>query len=383
MRRAPVRDVAGRAAPLPVLLVIVAALVVVVLVVQNAGDSSRTVLVPPPPAGPVVKISGNTLVDQDGRPVRLLGFNRSGTEYACVQGFGIFEGPVDDGSVAAMVSWRANAVRLPLNEDCWLGINGVHPELGGEPYRRAIGDYVQRLHKAGLFVVLDLHWSAPGTTLSDDQWPMADADHSPAFWRSVATFFRDDRAVLFDLFNEPNSISWECWRDGCVTGDGWAAAGMQSLVDAVRGTGATQPLIVTGLAWGNDLSSWLAFRPHDPAGQIAAGFHLYNHNRCSTVACWDAEVGPVAASFPVVTGEFGQNDCGRSFIDSYMRWADGRGLSYVGWAWNQWSCEGHGLIASYDGTPTVYGAGLRDHLVAVNGAGAPQPSSERRSPPRP
>ena len=31
--------------------------------------------------------------------------------------------------------------------------------------------------------------------------------------------------------------------------------------------------------------------------------------------------------------------------------------------WNTWDCSsGPSLISSYDGTPTAYGAGLRDHL---------------------
>jgi endoglucanase len=82
-------------------------------------------------------------------------------------------------------------------------------------------------------------------------------------------------AVLFDLYNEPHGISWRCWRDGCVLPAGWRTAGMQALVDAVRSGGARQPIIVTGLAWGNGLASWLRYRPHDPAGQLVAGFHVY------------------------------------------------------------------------------------------------------------
>ena len=72
---------------------------------------------------------------------------------------------------------------------------------------------------------------------------MADADHAPAFWSSVARAFVADPAVIFDLYNEPNSISWPCWLHGCVLPEGWRTAGMQTLVDAVRSTGAEQPII--------------------------------------------------------------------------------------------------------------------------------------------
>ena len=74
----------------------------------------------------------------------------------------------------------------------------------------------------------------------------------------------------------------------------------------------------------------------------------------------------MAAKVPVVTGEFGENDCAHGYADSYMTWADAHGLSYLGWTWNPWDCGGGpALISDWNGTPTAYGAGLRDHLAAL------------------
>jgi endoglucanase len=51
-----------------------------------------------------------------------------------------------------------------------------------------------------------------------------------------------------------------------------------------------------------------------------------------------------------------------------MKWFDDRVLSYLGRTWNTWNCAtGPSLISSYDGTPTAYGIGLRDHLRALHG----------------
>ncbi len=343
--------------------------VALVLVAAAAcGSDTASVDVPVTQAPPQlsVAVSGNRLVDGRGNTIRLLGANRSGTEYACAEGWGIFDGPSDAASAAAMAAWRMTAVRVPLNEGCWLGHPALDPAHSGTNYRKAIGEYVRALHDAGLIVVLDLHWSAPGDELPAKSPRMPNSDHSPAFWRSVAAQFKDDPAVVFDLFNEPREVDWPCWRDGCITQFGWRAAGMQSLVDAVRAAGAEQPVVVPGLNFANDLSQWLVHRPRDPLGQLAAGFHLYEGNTCNQVACWDAEVAPVAVQVPVVTTELGQTDCAHAFIDGFMAWADARGLSYLGWSWNPFDCEDQpALITSYDGSPTPYGVGLRDHLMSL------------------
>jgi len=311
-----------------------------------------------------IGISGDRLVDGDGTTVQLLGVNRSGTEYACIQGWGIFDGPHDARSVAAMASWHINAVRIPLNEDCWLGVNGVKPAFGGVSYQAAIHSYVNLLHRHRLYAILELHFNAPGRVPATGQQVMADADHSPDLWTSIASSFKSDRAVIFDLYNEPHDISWSCWLSGCSS-RGWTTAGMQSLVDAVRATGATQPIMLGGLDWANDLSGWLANEPSDPAHALAASFHSYNFNGCSRV-CWDSTVAPLAAEVPVVTGELGENDCAHGFIDQYMPWADSHGISYLGWTWDTWNCNtGPALISNYNGTPTSFGVGLRDHFAAL------------------
>ena len=314
---------------------------------------------------PALRVEGNRFTDAEGNPLRLLGVNRSGAEYACIQGWGVFDGPVDARSIEAMSAWRINTVRIPLNEDCWLGINGAPASFSGDPYRRAVSAYVERLRDAGLYVVLDLHWSAPGTQQATGQEPAPDLDHAPAFWSSVARTFKDDPAVAFDLYNEAYDVSWQCWRDGCVMPGGWRAAGMQTLVDAVRSAGASQPVIATGPNWGNNLSAWLEHRPDDPAGQLAAGFHTYDYSSCADAGCWTKKVEPVAREVPVVTTEVGQTACSATFLDRFMGWADAAGVSYLGWTWNPTGCEAPALIRSWGGVPTATGAQLRAHLLAL------------------
>ncbi|MER6421080.1 cellulase family glycosylhydrolase [Streptomyces sp. NPDC001137] len=317
-------------------------------------------------------------------PTKLRGVNRSGTEFMCVQNRGIFDGPADNASIQAIKNWRANVVRVPLNEDCWLGINGANPAYSGANYRDAISDYVSRLRQAGLYVILELHWSSGlhigiGSNCwayaSRCQKPMPNSDHTPDFWKSVANTFKSDQAVVFDLFNEPfpnllmfdAKASWRCWRDGgsaCI-GFLYPVAGMQTLVNAVRSTGATNYIMVGGINYANDLSGWLTYAPSDPEGKLVASWHSYNFNSCNTQSCWDSQIAPVATRYPLVVGEIGEDDCAHAYVDTLMNWLDSRDLGYLGWTWNTWDCKsGPSLITDYDGTPTAYGQGLKNRLAS-------------------
>lgn len=161
----------------------------------------------------MVHIQGGQFIGVTGRPLRLIGVDRSGTEYACSGpladgsgfGYGIFQGPTDIGSVKALLSWDVNAVALPLNEACWIGgYANLQAQFTGPAYRTAIVRYVNLLNRYGIYVVLRLSGAAPGNNAygaqtggSSDEIPMADADHSLTFWSSVAATFKTNPMVLF------------------------------------------------------------------------------------------------------------------------------------------------------------------------------------------
>lgn len=304
----------------------------------------------------------------------------------CVQGYGIWDGPADDAAVAAIADWKANVVRIPLNEECWLGLSNIKPEYAGANYIAAVKDLVAKVEAHGMTPIVELHWTYGQYTgnsagCSDVhatcQKPMPDAQYTPSFWSSVASTFKGDQAVAFDLFNEPypdratstTTQAWQCWRDGgTCPGIGYEVAGMQDLVDAVRSTGATNVIMA---AWARVLE-----RPEPVADLPARRPDGQSRRRVPRVQLQhlrDRELlelhtrprrGPSAAG----GREIGENTCSHAFVDQVMKWFDDRGLSYLGWTWNTWDCSsGPSLISAYDGTPTAYGIGLRDHLRALNG----------------
>ena len=127
---------------------------------------------------------------------------------------------------------------------------------------------------------------------------------------------------------------------------------MQALVNAIRGTGATQPIMLPGLDYANDLSQWLAHRPQDGAAgtaddQLVASFHNYNIQTCNNVACWDQVIAPIAAQVPVVAGEFGTDDCKEDHLNSFMDWADARGIGSRAGSGNANSVGGFSAFADF------------------------------------
>jgi endoglucanase len=344
-----------------------------------------------------LRVRGNRIVDGAGQVVRLRGFNHSGTEYACVEGWGIFDAPgatsMSPSVVTAMATWAgANVVRVPLNEQCWLGL-GVPAAYGGPAYRRAVVEFVNLLHRNGFVAVLDLHRSAPGDAASLEQEQMPDREHSVTFWREVATAFRSYPSVVFDLFNEPAPYgesdtvrAWQCWRDGgCLLtakngGGHYVAAGMAELLHAVRDAGAPNLVLAGGIHWSEMLNRWLEYRPADPLGNLAAAFHDYSFNTdCAGPRCYDGDLARVAAQVPLFVGEIGPEldlgpaaagtSCPSSairdtgFARTIFDWLDAHGASYTAWSWNAWpSCWS--LVTDWSGAPTpVWGRLVRQRLA--------------------
>ncbi len=270
----------------------------------------------------------------------------------------------DRASIKAIASWRANAVRIPLNEHCWLGINGVPENLGGPAYRRAIASFVRRLERQGLRVILDLHWTRNGDQVALGQQKMPNADHTPDFWRSVAKRFGDDRAVVLDLFNEPHDVSWSCWRDGCEI-DGYRAVGMQRLVDVVRRAGARNVVLLSGVGWAGDISQWAAYRPEDPRDQLAAGWHIYNFSSCQTPTCWTQQADDgVGSAAPIILAELGSPTAPTgSSTSSWTGRTRAASATSPGRGTPGRTATDPTLITDYDGTPTAYGAGIRSHYL--------------------
>ena len=337
-----------------------------------------------------IKVKGNTFVDQNGKTFQMRGVNVSGLESVAIQGWSVSDPWGGMKPVwSALQAWKVNSVRLPLNEASWLGYTCVDSNGAtldpdpGKNYRATVAQTVTEANAAGLYVILDLHWSAPGTICPTDQNWMADTDHSIAFWTSIADTFKANPAVIFELYNEPvltnSTAGWNVWLNGGAQttvrpGGGktyaWTSAGMQQLLDAVRATGATNVVLCGGVSYSNVLTSFPSHTPVDPISQLGAAWHVYSFNIYvdpSPGTSTTNMLAAVSANVPLVITEVGDTDgagATGSFVKKILTFADSTGYSYFGWTWNDWGQSSNDLILDSSGTPTIgFGTYFKQHLI--------------------
>lgn len=306
------------------------------------------------------------------------GVNVMGGEYACAQGWGLHHhvsaGFSHTDLAEALAAWGVKTVRLPLNEHCWLAdvrsIPYLDKKYSGERYRDSVQALVQLLTgQYAMHVVLDLHWTGTTAEQALNLKPLPNHEYSAVFWTDVAQRFSGNERVVFNLFNEshvpasgPHAQSgtealadsvlhdlsgnspletnatlanwWRIWRDGNEQ-----FAGMQSLVDAIRDTGASNHISVGGLDFSADQRGWLSYAPHDPLGKLWVDNHAYPAgSKCTDALCWAQSLLPLRANgYGIMFGETGNaigqspQGCQTDFVKRVFRFALQHEIPVLAW----------------------------------------------------
>ncbi|HEY4016852.1 MAG TPA: cellulase family glycosylhydrolase [Polyangiaceae bacterium] len=329
---------------------------------------------PPPTAPNGYYTSGGTVCTATAAAHVFHGVDRPSLEWSPVgQNLGA-------GDYALMAGWGANVVRIALNQDFWLSGAALY-----DPgYASVVAQQVQWAEAVGLDVILDLHWSDQGDlTVADtsrqgagysNQQPMADVN-SREFWKEVATTFKGDGHVLFELYNEPHNISTDVWLNGGST-NGFTAVGMQDLYNAIRGAGANNVVIAGGTNWAYDLSGV------GPGGVSIQGYNVMYATHPYLLSGdapngWESAFGHLETQdfAPVVATEFGDGTtpgCSGTYDSDVIDFAAQHHMSFTAWAWfvdndpvtDPQGCHFPSLILDWGATPTVQGAAVKDALAA-------------------
>ena len=282
---------------------------------------------------------GNRIViAATGKPILLRGVNRSGLEWA---------EPDEDGFCSSagisrteiefiVKGWNCNILRLPLNQDWALNGRGGH---SADDYLRDLDRVVVWASRVGAYTLLDLQWLDADRPFGGNRNFVAPLPNlqSLEFWRLLASRYRDEPAVLYDLFNEPHDrLPDDAYplirEDGSfypsthrrVTTAEWHPWALK-LVDAIRSTHPDALIFVSGINWGYDLRGMPLDRPN-----LVYSTHVYRNKGSN----WAEAFGDLAAIAPVFAGEWGGRGEDLNWGLSLANYFDALAIGWTAWSWS-------------------------------------------------
>ncbi len=294
-----------------------------------------------------IKVASNKFTDLSGNVLQLQGENVTALEINDPSMWDAYEGTNLSTWQTIASTWQMNIIRLPLNEWAWR-TNATSP--GGKPYQSIVATAVANITAAHMYVILDLHWATPNNYnggVADGQPGYLDADNAVNFWSSVASAYKNNPAVTFELFNEPyadnqafDSTRLNLLKSGGTftfynqasgkgnpvnTGVSYQVAGHQQLVTAIRNTGATNVILYSCPVWNSVPAQSLAVKPTDPLNQLAATVHYANGSNADYTNILNAGIPIVMTEFYTLANRGG------------YAWAQANHIGYVMWGANNWN----------------------------------------------
>jgi hypothetical protein len=308
------------------------------------------------------------VLDAAGDPVTFRGVQRSGLSSKA------WHFSWTDADFAQMAAWGASIVRIEMSHAFWLTSSCQY----APGYKSRIDLAVQALTSRGVVALLDLHKPTKGGCSTPLLYEMADEPSLP-FWTEVAARYKGNPLVAFDLFNEPHEIADAVWRDGGPL-PGWTAVGMQDLYDAIRSTGATNLVFVSGQRWASDARVLLE---HELDGYgIVAGVHSYCLTCGGALAPNLAWIDEVAAQLPLVITEFGWNVPSGDYNRNLISWAEAHHVGWIAYSWNAGDPAGYSLFDDWTSyRPSALGEPVFDALQRLRAQPSDAPNLTRRAGP--
>jgi uncharacterized protein (TIGR03437 family) len=236
----------------------------------------------PTPKAPY-RVQNSVLIDAESNQFLLNGVQMLGLSYADPD-------EAQAASVRALNSltfrvirqrWNLNTVRLIINPAIW--------ERDGQVYLDRISETVRVANAENLVVNLASSGGAlPGPEVT-------------AFWSALASMLRESPMVVFSVYTRPSLPNageprgrehWDLWRNG-----------MQTLVDAIRSTGAQQLIAVSAF---DDAQGFRCLDADLLISDPNVMYEIYPSFDPTLIETeWDKTYGFVGSRFPLYAGDWG------------------------------------------------------------------------------
>lgn len=328
-------------------------------------------------------VEGNKLFNAEGEQVKLVGTCIDSMEWAGG------ENMVEKVNMS-MDNWNSNVVRIPISGNGWYGKWWYIGDSGAK-YRADLQTLVDMISAKGKYVIIDLHhfgWITP-----DDV----------KIWEEIVPIYKNNPAVIFDLFNESHSTDWNTWRNGGTivqNGKPQEVVGFQTLVNRVREMGAKNIVQVGGLDWSYQLYSMVpgydglenGYQILEPEGGnkgygVMYDTHIYPVKGGEDN--WSRMVGVATPYIPILSGEFGHFNwrLNEWFANSYleypkvwnnqlMNFYDLNGINYTSFSFHQ-SCAPAALRDAKSYLTTPYSGFIQKFWLVHNEVNNMPPIEER------
>lgn len=323
---------------------------------------------------PPLSVQSGCIVDGGtGNRITLRGINLSGLQYSgpsnALENAGVTPADIDQ----ITTGWNARVVRLPFNQRWALAPDDEDPEEYDCPYLQAIDSVIEKAASNGAYTLLNLHRLDERVRGVDNHGqanyvpPLPNLD-SIRLWRQLARRYRDEPAVLYDIFNEPHTplpgdpvpllgiredgstFPLPAGVVGMAEWQPWA----RQLIQAVISADPAALLFVSGVDWGFDLTGF----PIPEQSQVVYSTHVYRW-KGDPASIRAAEFGRLAQEgLAVFAAEWGGADADVAWGNDVADYFDELQIGWTAWSWNNKPF----LVDSPPYNPTAFGCLVRTRL---------------------
>jgi endoglucanase len=327
---------------------------------STTPSSSSTLSSAPPSSRPTdstsFHVSGNKVVETNGTQFVPYGFVfecLASTTLACEKPSGAEPVTDTDRIKVAARYWHANTIRLQVSQEHLFSRTPYNSS-----YLNQLDREVALVNRLGMVAIV---------TLQEEEFdgPPLPTESASRFWAFMATHFKHDQMVMFDLYNEPRlkpyegeTWMWNIWRNGGsvdMHGVDETFVGMQSLVNQIRGEGAQNVIVAEGNRGDHDLSDLPGFLLRGT--NIAYGMEPDLTPTTDSPAQWDAAYGHLSATVPIMMEAFQDYaTAGTCFTDSptvlpeLLSYLHSHQLGLLSWTLN----PGNMMVGENPEQPTSY-----------------------------
>lgn len=259
---------------------------------------------------PALKVKGTQLVNSRGKKVQLKGVSTHGVSW--------YPEYVNQKAFTQMKKkWGINAVRLAVYTAEYNGYC-TGDAANRKALEKRIDQGVQYATKAGLYVIIDWH------ILSDGN-PKTYEKQAVAFFRKMASKYKNHTNVLYEICNEPNGgTSWETIRTYA-----------KKIVKTIRAKDKKAVIIIGTPTWSQDVDI-VADSPLKGYKNLMYSLHFYagTHGEYLRAKAQTA----LDKGLPLFVSEFGISDAsGNGSLNKdegskWMKFLKKNKISYMGWS---------------------------------------------------